>query len=331
MTIVRRVGRLFLWLLLLVLALLLAFRLAAWAREDGAPVPPTTSLVATPLGKVAVTATGPADGPPVLLVHGTAAWGGFWRDIAADLAVNGYRAVAVDLPPFGFSDHDRQARYDRTAQAQRLAAVADAFGGRATIVGHSFGAGPATEAVLRHPDRFTRLVLVDAALGKLDPPTGEGTLAAIAGAPPVGQLVIGAIVTNPMMTGTMLKSFMHRDSAADAWIDTIRQPMAREGTTAAYAEWLPQLVVANDDSRSRRRAELQAIRVPVAIIWGERDDVTPPAQGRELQRLTRARSLELLPGVGHIPHVEAPELFKPALLRALAPGDTGPRVPAAAR
>ena len=61
MTIVRRVGRLFLWLLLLVLALLLAFRLAAWAREDGAPVPPTTSLVATPLGKVAVTATGLPD------------------------------------------------------------------------------------------------------------------------------------------------------------------------------------------------------------------------------------------------------------------------------
>ena len=46
----------------------------------------------------------------------------------------GWRVIAVDLPPFGYSERDAEARYDRTAQARRLAAVVEAQARRPAVV-----------------------------------------------------------------------------------------------------------------------------------------------------------------------------------------------------
>ena len=172
---VRSAGKAAAALLLLLLVILAGFRLAAALREDGAPPPAGTLMVATPYGRVAVGLSGPPDGPPVMLIHGTAAWRGFWKDVAGHLAGRGWRVIAIDLPPFGWSGHDPEERYDRVTQAERLASVLAAVAGRpAVVVGHSFGGGPATELALRHPRRLRLLVLVDAALGELDGPAKSG-------------------------------------------------------------------------------------------------------------------------------------------------------------
>lgn len=308
----------FRWLLRICLALVAVFAVfwgAALWREHDTRVPETASLIATPLGRVAVQMAGPVTGPPVLIVPGTAGWSGFWRDVSAHLAARGHRVIAIDLPPFGYSDHDTQARYDRPSQAARLASVlAQTAPQPAVVVGHSFGAGAATELALRYPKQVARLVLVDAALGKLDPANGR-TSAAL-GVPLLTQPIVAATLTNPLAIGPLSRSMLHRREAAAAWRDTLRQPMRRPGTTAAYAAWLPALFVADDGGWSRRSARLAGIAVPVALIWGEADTVTPIAQGEALARLMRA-PLTRLSQVGHIPHIEDPAHFLPALDAAI--------------
>ncbi len=306
-------------LLALLLLVLIGFRVAAAVREAGTARPAETRMVATSLGEVALHVAGPADGPPVLLVHGTAGWSGFWRNVSAHFAARGWRVIAVDLPPFGYSAHDRQARYDRASQAARLAQAIGAVAGRpAVVVGHSFGSGAAVELALRHPSHVSRLVLVDAALGMIDPPgSGPGLAQRTLGQSWIAQPLTSATMTNPMLTGRLLRSMLARRDTADAWIETIRQPMRRQGTTAAYAAWLPELFVANDASLSRRSVHLRRIAMPVHLIWGEADTVTPIAQGEALARLTRARSFARLPGVGHIPHIEDEAGFLAALDRAV--------------
>lgn len=306
--------------ILLVLILILAgLRIAAWSREGGAAMPTQEQMVATPLGGVAVQLAGPEGGTPILLVHGTAGWSGFWRNVSAHLAARGFRVIAVDLPPFGYSDHDPQARYDRTSQAARLAAVLERAAGRpAIVVGHSFGSGAAVELALRRPALVSRLVLVDAALGTIDPaPQDRGPTGWLLGQGWIAQPVTSATMTNPMLTGRLLRSMLARKEAADAWIGTIQQPMRRSGTTAAYAAWLPALFADDDGGWSRRSAGLRRIAMPVHLIWGEADSVTPIAQGENLARLMRARSFARLPGVGHIPHIEDEAGFLAALDAAI--------------
>ncbi|HYG47567.1 MAG TPA: alpha/beta hydrolase [Allosphingosinicella sp.] len=309
-------------LLLLLLLVLAGFRLAAALREDGAPAPPGTRMVPTPYGAVAVTVSGPASGRPVMLVHGTAAWGGFWKDVAEHLARRGWRVVAVDLPPFGWSEHDALARYDRITQAERLAAVlASTAGQPAVVVGHSFGAGPATELALRHGRRLRSLVLVDAALGELDSESGgDGGVLRFR---PLAEAATSATITNPAAIGPLLRSMIERKARAAKWLPVLKAPMRRRGTTSAYAAWLPDLFAATDRALSRRSANLKRLAMPLALIWGEADTVTPIGQGVRIAALGRARSFATLPGVGHIPHIEDPKAFLAALDAAIAPDRGG--------
>lgn len=306
-------------LLLLLLLILAIFRIAASSRETETGIPPESTIIATPLGGVAVQLAGPAEGPPVVLVHGTAGWSGFWRNISAHLARAGWRVIAVDLPPFGYSDRDPLARYDRAAQAVRLAAVIGRAAGRpAVVVGHSFGSGAVVELALRHPDWVRAVTLVDAALGEIDPlPATRGAAGWALNRSWTAQPLTSAVITNPLLTGPLLRSMIARRDSAAAWVDTIRQPMRREGTTAAYAAWLPNLFATDDGAVSRRSANLRRIRPPVSLIWGEADTVTPIAQGEAIARLTGARSFIRLPGLAHIPHIEDESAFLDALDRSI--------------
>ena len=105
-------------LLLLVLAAIATFWVGASVRETGLReelAPSSGHLVPTRSGGVFVQEKGPADGVPVVLFHGTAAWSELWRHTIDALAAGGFRVIALDLPPFGFSD--RPGNYTRRDQA----------------------------------------------------------------------------------------------------------------------------------------------------------------------------------------------------------------------
>lgn len=313
----RKLGMSILFLLGLVIALLIGLRLAAAFREDGDTPPAEGRIVETALGPIYVEELGPQDGTAILLIHGSVGWSRMWQPTSQALADAGYRAIAFDMPPMGWSFRDPQGDYSRTTQASRVLALIDALKIRPILVAHSFGAGAGAEAVMQRPDAFAGLVVVSGAIG-LHSHTKPATLPLPLRTHITRELAVSATVTNPPAMGPMLRKFLYRkDAATDDIVTMLNQPGRRAGTTAAIADWLPTLLVPPTDAQSTRPEAWQALTLPVAFLWGDRDTTTPLTQGERLSELTGG-PLSILTEVGHIPQVEAPAEFQSALIATLS-------------
>jgi pimeloyl-ACP methyl ester carboxylesterase len=300
--------------------LLLGMRLAAMIREVGVlptRIPEEGRIVETAFGPIYIEELGPEGGTPLLLVHGSTGWSRIWRPTSQALAAEGYRAIAFDLPPMGWSFRDPAGDYSRQTQARRLIALVDSLGIRPVLVAHSFGAGPAAEAAMLQPEAFAGLVVVSGMINLGSDGTGQ--------TPPwpldhsfMRELAISATATNPSATGTMLRRLLYREEAVKPdLIDMLNRPNRRSGTTAALADWLPSLLVPPAGALSTRPESWQAFPLPLAFLWGDSDSTTPLDQGQALADLTGA-PLSILAEVGHIPQIEAPAEFQAALIAALA-------------
>ena len=64
-------------------------------------------------------------------------------------------------------------------------------------------------------------------------------------------------------------------------------------------------------------AVYRALAMPVVVIWGDRDTITPLEQGQRLAGLAPGAQLLVLDGVGHIPQIEAPQRFNDLLLKVV--------------
>ncbi len=311
-------------LLVLVVLVLSFYRFQAHRREtlDAATAAPADGEFVLADGlRIHLQRTGPDGGPALLFVHGTGAWSETWRESAEAAAAAGFRAIAVDLPPFGYSQRPAPPDYSRAAQARRLLAVLDALAiGDVILVGHSFGAGATMEAALLAPGRVRGVVLVDAALGLQDGPDGPDPLPvrALLAAGPLRDALVAAFLSNPDRSGWLLEKFIDDPAAATpARVRIYQQPLAVRGSTGAISQWLPQLLLVDRVAASRKPEAYRRFAPPVRLIWGGRDTVTPLAQAQALMALLPDARLDVLPGVGHIPQIEDPAAFRAVLLARL--------------
>ena len=310
----------------LVIAALAAFTWQADRREVGvAPevAPSTGGFVKAADVMMFVQEAGPADRPAVLFVHGTGAWSETWRESMSALAKAGFRAIAIDLPPFGYSQRPDQPRYGKQDQGRRIIGVLDALEVRhAILVGHSFGGGPTMEATLLSPDRVRALVLVDAALGigtgKDEAPPRSPLMQAFFAVRPLRDGVVATFLTNPSFTRRLLQAFIDDPArATDARVAVYQQPLTVKGSTRAIGEWLPALLAPVGVSASEDPASYRTLGMPVFVIWGDRDTITPLAQGERLAAITPNAELLVMKQVGHIPQIEDAAQFNELLLRCL--------------
>ena len=304
--------------LLLVLALVIvAFRMGASIRETRTRAelaPSWGHLVPTSSGGVFVQEHGPADGIPVVLFHGTAAWSELWRHTIAPLAAAGFHVIALDLPPFGFSD--RPGSYTRQDQAARVNDVLIHLkAAPAIIVGHSFGAGAATELVMRYPDRARALVLVDAALGLTAAPSDAPWIIQPKW---IREVLVSLTITNPVATQALLEFLIaKKERALPEFVAILQRPTTQRDSTPDIADWLYYFLGADRDAVSADRDAYGRTKLPTAVLWGNQDTITPIDQAADLLTLLPQASLTVLPGLGHIPQIEDPALFNDALLKSL--------------
>ncbi len=324
----RRLGRFTALALLAVIAMvsltLSACRWQAAEREthtrfDAAPA--TGRFVHAGDVDVFIQELGPEHAPVVLFVHGMGAWSEFWRSTLTATAAAGFRAVALDLPPFGYSERPAPHAYGRIDQARRILGVIDALGATpVTLVGHSFGGGPTLEAALMAPQRVSRLVLADAAVGLGTEDGSPGLAGAVLGVRPLRNALVSATVTNPRVTRRLLTQFVaNADAVTDERVRVIQAPLSVQGGTDAFGDWLLAFVTARETVLSKQPSAYATLTMPALLIWGEKDTTTPLAQGQALARLIPRATLSVMPGIGHMPQIEDADQFNRLLLTFLTP------------
>jgi len=312
-------------LALIIGAALIGFRLTSQARENESRVDaaPTSGqfITAADVG-IYVQEAGPANGVPVMLIHGLGAWSETWRPTIDALAQAGYRVIAIDLPPFGYSFRPVTSDYSTPAQAKRILGVLDALKiDSVVLIGHSFGARATVEAAMSAPKRVRSLVLVCAALALQEPPGDDPGFVtrAVLGTRPLRNAVVASLGTNPWLTGTLLRAFTVRhDAITSRRVEVYQRPLRVNGTTEAFGRWLAQFVLSDERPASRQAALYHDLKMPALIIWGESDTVTPLPQGQHLASLLPDATLVTMPGIGHIPQLEDERTFDQLLVENLA-------------
>ncbi len=119
-----------------------------------------------------VVLAGPADGPPVVLLHGFPEFWYAWRGPLAVLARAGFRVIAPDQRGYNLSDKpDAVEAYRVDHLAADIAGLIEALGYQdAFLVGHDWGGGVAWRTVIDHPRRVRKFVVLDTP----HPRAGEG-------------------------------------------------------------------------------------------------------------------------------------------------------------
>ena len=251
-------------------------------------------------------------GRPVVLIHGLGASVATWRDNLAPLAQT--RSVyAVDLPGHGDSDKP-DISYDSDSMVEFVRAFVGELGLESpALVGHSLGGGLALITALAHPEMVSHLVLVSSgSLGRQVTP-----FLRLVALPWVGEFITSGRFDT---TGLMLRQSFHDQSlVTQELVDELRRtgamPGAREAGLKVIRNFISPWGVRRGYVRTR---ELNTLRMPLMIVWGDKDRILPPAHGINAARASDAASLHVLADCGHWPHMERSAEFNDLALEFLS-------------
>ena len=282
-----------------------------------------------------VALAGPADAPPVILLHGFPESHRTWRALVPLLG-DRFRLVMPDQRGFGGSDAPQDpAAYRIDKIVADLFALADALGiGAFALVGHDWGGAATWAAAIKADSRITRLAIVNAP----HPVIFQKSLIEDAEQRAASQYITA--FRTPGMEAAIAamgfatffdKSFgKHVDLAAippgerAQYIAEWRQP----GTLTEMLNWYrasplivppPGVTIPLPDWLL---AAFPTIRIPVRVVWGMDDKALLPLQLDGLDRLCADLTIVRLPGVGHFAPWQAPRAVAAALVPFLS-GDAG--------
>ncbi len=271
-----------------------------------------------------VAPAGAPNGRVAVLLHGKNFGGWYWDRPIRALSSRGWRVVVPDQLGFGKSSKpDIHYSFDLLALETRR--LLDALGvEKAAVVGHSMGGMLAVRFALAFPDRTAQLVLEDP-IG-LEDYRAEGVPYRTVDEWTASQLGQGEEAIRRLYQAYFVRWRPEFEPLVEvAWRQTLGAdwPIVARASALTYDMIYAQPVV----------HDLPRIRVPTLVVVGLADrtavgkalapqDVQArlgnyPELGKRTARAIPGAKLVEIEGVGHIPHLEAPDRFEAALLEFL--------------
>jgi pimeloyl-ACP methyl ester carboxylesterase len=254
---------------------------------------------------VRVRIEGPAEGVPLVLIHGIGRSLEDWSEQFPLLSTT-HRVIALDLPGFGYSAR-RAEPATLAALARGVLATLDELGEQRPVhlVGNSLGGAVSLQTLALAPNRVASVVLVNSA--------GFGAevtyILRMLAIPVLGK----AMLYRPTRSGL---AHAERALYADRALATQERVahalrLGRQPGAAAFMdELMHNLGTFRGGVRPQWRADLLAAVAahprPMLIVWGDRDRILPPSQFEAARAVFPDAQTHLFPNTGHMPHLERP-------------------------
>jgi pimeloyl-ACP methyl ester carboxylesterase len=238
------------------------------------------------IGPVEVTVEEQGIGRPYLVLHGGAgpqSVSGF----AKLLAEKGPNRVLMPTHP-GFNGTPRSEVLNSVAKLAALySRLLDELGLEdVTVIGNSVGGWVAAEMALAGPARITALVLLDA----------------------VGIEVEGHPVAEVAGLSVPELQALSFDDPTPFRVDPTTIPVAQKAIVAANGAALAVYAGSPSMADASLLNRLGRIEIPTLVLWGESDQIAEPAYGQAYAAAIHRARFEVLPGTGHMPQMETPDL-----------------------
>jgi pimeloyl-ACP methyl ester carboxylesterase len=273
-------------------------------------------MVSTPAGRVFVRSA-PGDGPTLILLHGYPSSSFDYREVVSHLA--GRAWLTLDFLGFGLSDKPRPHRYSLFEQADIVEqVVAETTSGPAHLIAHDMGTSVATELLARDLQGQLPFELQRAVIGN-----GSVILhrASLRLAQKLLRSPLGPVLSRLSNQSAFVREFGRLFST--------NYPLTREEGEAQWALWshndghrIAHLLIAYLDERvqyaSRWHGAVREWRKPLSFLWALDDPVATTNVLTGLRELRPTADVVELPGVGHYPQVEVPEVFIRSALSLLS-------------
>jgi pimeloyl-ACP methyl ester carboxylesterase len=306
-------------ILVLIIAIIMFFSVQSNLRESKtrqAAAPSTGHFVKAGDVELFIQEMGPPDGEAILFIHGTAAWSGLWRETMTPLAEAGFHCIAIDIPPFGYSERPATPSYGNKDQATRIVALMDALGiQHAILMGHSFGGGATMETALMIPKRIDALILLDVGglnLNIKPAPTNQkpSMLDMFLSTRVIRNPVLATTATNPLFTKKLISAMVldPADVTAEK-INILQQPLVLQDATNTLGDWLKYVLTVQEVSLTTDTANYKSLTMPALIVWGDSDTIIPLKEGEYLKSILPNAELVVMKGVNHIPYLEDHQKF----------------------
>jgi pimeloyl-ACP methyl ester carboxylesterase len=260
------------------------------------------------------------EGQPLLLLHGFGATFAHWRNNIPALAAHGYRVYAIDLLGFGASE---KPALDYSLELWREIIHdfwKDQIQQPMVVVGNSIGALLSLMVLAKYPDSASAGILLNVAGGlnhrpdELNWPLRSimSLFTKLVQSPIIGPALFNQVRQKHRIRNTLKQVYGDATAITDELVDIIYQPACNPKAQKVFASIL------SAPPGPRVSELLPHIQQPLLVLWGEADPWTPIQGSRVFQEWAAGMKdpniqIVPIPGAGHCPHDECPDIVNPLI------------------
>lgn len=238
------------------------------------------------------------EGKPIVLVHGTGASLQTWDEWTDSLVKNNYKVIRIDMPAFGITGPNKTNDYTSKMYVDFFDRFLHQIGiDTFAMAGNSLGGEIAWKYALAHPEKVTKLILVDPA-GFYSKEKGNGAIVfKLAKIKWIADLM--SKLDTKFIVNKTLKDVYYDDSKiTDKKVQLYYDMSMREGNRESFSARVQQ--VANEPI-----LDITGIKTPTLIQWGKQDILLDISLADNFTKINGSK-LIVYDNCGHSPQEEIP-------------------------